>query len=134
MMKIMRRLLPLFICLAIFAVVLTWFIVSIETTPCVATPPQHFDPIASSAKWIGGCDGGFWFDVLDIDTINSKYTISIHNDYNGNLIAIDQYVKSNDCSRNYTTKEQLYSDIIDFDFESILLGSCRLIPINKETL
>lgn len=98
--------------------------------PCIPEIPEKFGQIPPSARWIGGCDGGFWYHILDVDAVQKKYRIGIYYDHNGKLIVEDNFYISDDCGKIYQNKDDLYMAIIDYDFSIILTQnqSCYLIP------
>lgn len=51
--------------------------------PCGA--PDKVNGIPQSAIWHGGCDGGYWFEMVERESLN-KFHFKIYNDVTGNLL------------------------------------------------
>ena len=89
--------------------------------------PTRFYNIPKSAVWIGGVDGGFWFNVVDIDSIKKTYRFKIYNDYNGELVMDADFVKDSICNNEYPLSKEVLKEIMLFEFDKIeMLNNCKL--------
>ena len=106
-----------------------------NTTPCVPDIPERIGQVHETAKWIGGCDGGHWFDVVEVDAKNNRYLIGIYFDYNGKLIAQKYFSLKAECPKPYQDKEAVYSAILYYDFFEITTKGtdCNLLPVDNTT-
>ncbi len=92
--------------------------------------PTRFNNIPESSVWIGGTDGGYWFNIIDIDSINKIYRFRIYNDYNGELVLDANFVKDSVCNNKLPLNKSVLKEIKFFDFDKIvLLNNCMLIMI-----
>lgn len=89
--------------------------------------PKRINNIPKSAVWKGGADGGFWFDVVAIDSIEKTYRIKIYNDYNGGMVIEADFTKDSNCNNEYPLNEGVLKEINLFDFHKIhMLDNCKL--------
>lgn len=91
-MKRITKILSIFIGLIIIIIVaillsLHWLI----HRPCL--PPEKPHIVPESAIWNGGCDGGEWIELIEIN--KDKYRFRIYQDWSGEL-KIDADFKSKD--------------------------------------
>ena len=107
----------------------------VNPKPCVPEIPEKIGKVPSSAKWIGGCDGGHWYDIVDMNSVEKKYRIGIYYDYNGELIVEKEFYQGDSCLTHYSDEKQLYSVILDYDFFSIHIkdSDCHLMPVDNKT-
>jgi len=71
--------------------------------------PQRIISIPETAIWIGGSDGGVWFDVGNKK--DSSWPIRIFNDYTGQLIDSGTFVVC-----HYCRNEDLFNVINEINF------------------
>lgn len=91
------------------------------------TNPTRFNNIPESSVWIGGADGGFWFSVVDIDSIKMIYRFRIYNDYNGELVMDADFVKDSICNNKFPLNKSILKEIRFFDFDKIeMSNNCKL--------
>jgi len=97
-------LLPLVV-LAAITLGITVFISYIKQ-PC--PPPVKLNNIPTSAFWVGGCDGGLWYELLNRK--DSIYTFKIYNDFNGQIVSEGDFRTSGKCYEDL--KNQKIQDLI----------------------
>jgi hypothetical protein len=99
----------------------------INRIPCVSEIPERKGEIPITARWIGDCDGGHWFNIIEMNTNKNTYHISIYHDYNGKLY-VDDFFEL-DCKTKIYSSQELLDNIILYEGEISMKGSCKLIPI-----
>lgn len=121
---------------ASFLLIIIFIIYKWETNsePCEPDIPERIGDVSENAEWIGGCDGGFWFDVTEIKPTQNIFRIRIFYDYSGKLI-IDQYfAPSEGCNEFFSDRNRILSFILDYDYEVIrtrIIG-CNFIPLSEK--
>jgi len=102
--------------------------------PCIPEIPDRIGKIPETAKWIGGCDGGYWFDIVEINTIENICRIKIFYDYNGELISDKYYKLQAECKTKFNNESELINAILGYDFETIHTKNpkCELIPVHQK--
>lgn len=82
---------------ALFAIaiviIITLVIFNIMKKPCL--PPERVNKVPSSAFWIGGCDGGLWYEL--VYQKDSIFNFRIYNDFDGRIITEGDFIISNNC-------------------------------------
>lgn len=101
-----------------------------NTTPCVPEVPNRVGEVPETARWIGGCDGGHWFDIEEIQADSSKYRIAVYFDYNGELY-VSEYFQFK-CETRYRTSKELLDNILYYEGEIRMKGDCDLIPVTVD--
>lgn len=103
-----------------------------NNSPCIPETPERIGQVPVSARWIGGCDGGLWYNIIEESPKEKKYLIGIYFDYNGELIIEKEFYLKSNCS--FKNKEQLYNSIIDYDFFTIKTKNidCSLYPVDNK--
>ncbi len=69
--------------------------------PC--PPPQRVENIPTTTFWVGGCDGGLWYE--QIENNDSIYKFKIYNDFNGKIISEGNFRINGNCFRLLKGKE-----------------------------
>jgi hypothetical protein len=87
--------------------------------PC--DPPQKNEKIPENAVWSGGCDGGYWFEQVDYNSVHNYYRIRIYNDFDGNLELDAEFGASNTCKREYKDEKVIVRKILFYNGEQIIL-------------
>lgn len=106
------------------------FITWLFNRPCEQWEKPANVPV--SAVWKGGCDGGNWVELVDVeaDTIRLR----IYRDWNGDLILDADFVSEN-CINLQLTKENWNEFISYFDGKKIYIkiqsdsSYCRFVPV-----
>lgn len=101
-----------------------------NTSPCIPEVPDRVGEIPGTARWIGGCDGGHWFNIEEIQAENNRYRIAVYFDYNGELY-VNEYFQLK-CKKRYNTSKELLDDILYYEGEIRMKGDCDLIPIRVD--
>jgi hypothetical protein len=91
------------------------------------TPLERQSNIPTQARWVGGADGGTWFEIIKA-LPDSSFRIKLYNDYSGEIIVDTIFVLSNECSSSKIDSTTLIKKIRSYDGENILLD---LIENNK---
>jgi hypothetical protein len=121
--------------LIIFLIGLAIYKWETNTSPCIPDIPERIGKVPKTAKWIGGCDDGHWFDVVDF-LPNNKYRIAIYFDHNGELYT-DEYFKAArkcnvKCDAKYDSTSKILDDILLYSgYEIAMRSGCYLVPIKK---
>src|SRR5262245_25741025 len=89
----MRRLTFIFFAFATFASIT--FFISCKQTKVKA--PDRLANIPQEAKWIGGADGGNWYQVIEIISENA-FKIKIYNDGSGELEVDTTFIIHSNCT------------------------------------
>lgn len=107
---------------------------STNSSPCIPETPKRLGMVPTSAEWIGGCDGGKWFNIIEINSDENRYKIAIYYDYSGELITEKDFYKESNCTKEYLLKKDLLSDILDYDFFEIhmKIKDCHLLPVDNK--
>ncbi len=116
-----------------FARIFSYFLLTILFSCVSPQQPQRIYSIPKTAFWIGGPDGGVWFDV---GTKNDfSWPIRIYNDYTGQLIDSGIFVVCHNCKN--VTFADIVSQIDFYDGERIRLKqkvsgrNCYLIKVDN---
>lgn len=133
-MKILRIVLLsiMFIGFVLFGIV--FYIWKTDTSPCIPDIPKRIGEVPNTAEWIGGCDGGNWFNITEIKPNSNKYKVGIYYDYNGKLIVEKYFYIESTCVKKYLSKEDLFSVILYYDFFEIHTKNvnCHLMPVDNK--
>jgi hypothetical protein len=105
---------------------------------CVSKGKNQFEKIKpknvpDSSFWVGGVDGGNWYDVKYVHNHRNMARIAVYNDQNGELITDTKFILVCDSAR-YTFISDLKKQISSFDGEKIYFTKsdsvdCYLQPI-----
>lgn len=79
--------------------------------------PKKPVDVPESAFWKGGLDGGYWFDLLNLNVNQRQAEIAIYDDYYGKLVIQKKFILGCDTKFDFS---QL-ADYIDF-FNGIQIG------------
>lgn len=111
----------LVILIVFISVAINWFF----NLPC--PPPAKLKSIPVSAQWHGGCDGGYWFDLLNVDRHRRIFRFRIYNDFSGQLELDADFMLKKPCSNEM---DEILSDISYYNDGIIYTNKdCRLIMI-----
>lgn len=99
------------------------FIILASCNLSTHTPqPKRSPEIPKTAFWIGGLDGGNWYDVKSIHSHRNNAYISIYNDETNKLIVSKKFILI--CQKdNVEFIKDLREEIISFDGNRINLKS-----------
>lgn len=92
----------------------------IKTLNTAEKESSRLKNIPENAFWIGGLDGGNWYSIEKIDSVEQKVHFKIYNDYNGEVI-VDKDFNLNCNSTNRLNWKDLKSEINSFDGETVQL-------------
>jgi len=95
-------------------------------------PPEKPINVPSEAVWAGGCDGGYWIELVAIE--KDKVRFRIYRDWNGDLI-LDADFEYKDCNdfrltnSNWTEYIAYFGNTIELMDKAGINERCRLEPI-----
>ncbi len=124
------------ILLVFLSVAFVFYKWEIDPSPCIPDIPQRIGKVSKTAKWIGGCDGGHWFDIVEILPDSNKYRIVIYFDYNGELYT-DEYFEAVKkctikCDIEYNQASKILDEILFYSgYEIEMKSECYLVPVKK---
>lgn len=111
------------IALVLVSVVIFWFSVRVPNKD----EPDRLSTIPKTAVWKGGVDEGFWFDVVNVDTVKKAYRIKVYNDYKGELVMDADFVKQDSCNAEYPLNKSVLEYVSYFEFDKIVMTKdCNL--------
>jgi hypothetical protein len=125
--KIMRFVLLTAVAFALVVVVTIYYTWETNTSPCIPEVPDRIGEIPATARWIGGCDGGHWFNIEEMQPESNKYRVAVYFDYNGKLY-VNEYFQLK-CKKRYNSYKELLDDILYYEGEIRMKGDCDLIPM-----
>lgn len=82
--------------------------------------PAPLPNVPVSAMWIGGSDGGSWFELLRTPTPTS-FKMRIYHDYTGEIVADTVFILNRDCQLDDLDSTTLMGYIEGYDGERIML-------------
>lgn len=82
--------------------------------PC--PPPEKPEGIPLEALWNGGCDGGYWIELVDIK--ENKYRFRIYLDYEAEVLMDADFVA-------------IHHDSIEMPLDSTILNQIAVVEIDK---
>ena len=109
----------------LFAVVTTMLVSIVLFTSCKqprVKAPDRLMNIPKDAKWVGGADGGHWYQIEEVISENT-FKIKIYNDGDGELEVDTTFVLSSNCFLKKIDTSTLMMNIDGFDGEKIFLNS-----------
>jgi hypothetical protein len=90
-------------------------------------PPERLTNIPETAIWKGGADGGYWYDIVNIDNVKKSYRFRIYDDYEGSLVLDADFRKNTSCDDSYSLDRNILEKINYFNFDKIvMIGNCEL--------
>jgi hypothetical protein len=75
-------------------VVLIFIVITLLKIPC--DPPERLASIPISTEWIGGCDGGIWYELVNYS--KDVYRIRCYDDNNGRIMHDSDYKADSSCN------------------------------------
>jgi len=84
-------------------------------------PPERLGNIPKQAEWVGGVDGGSWYQVTKIISKNT-FRVKIYDEGNGELEIDTTFTLNPDCSFKEIDSTLLVKSINGYDGEKILLS------------
>jgi len=118
--------------IASIAILILLFILVIEfgfkrTCP----PPEKPEGIPTVAIWNGGCDGGYWVELVEIK--ESKYRFRIYLDYKAEVLMDADFILKEACGINFPKDITILKMITIVQVDKILLNyqnqDCILQPV-----
>lgn len=82
--------------------------------PC--PPPEKPEDIPIEAQWNGGCDGGYWIELVAIK--ENKYRFRIYLDYKSEVLIDADFVA-------------IHQDGIELPLDSTILNQIAVVEIDK---
>ena len=128
MKKIVKKI--IFTLTAVIIVLFITYVLILLFRPCNA--PERVEGIPVSAVWHGGCDGGFWFEL--VERKGDIFRFRIYNEGTGLLLVDADFIAEDICSEKIDTIRNIH-DVINYYNEEIFLTVierekyCRLIMI-----
>jgi hypothetical protein len=90
-------------------------------------PPERLTNIPETAIWKGGADGGYWYDIVNIDNAKKSYRFRIYDDYEGGLVLDADFIKNASCDDSYSLDRNILEKVNYFNFDKIvMIGNCEL--------
>jgi hypothetical protein len=83
-------------------------------------PPQRLSSIPPTAFWVGGSDGGQWYNIVRMISRN-KFKIAIYNDFTGQLDVDTTFILNKECDIKEMDSLHLVQKINFYDGERIFL-------------
>jgi len=119
----------IFFTIAIISIIAIGFYFWLMTSNNPKTP-ERLESIPKSAVWIGGVDEGFWYDIVDVNSIKKTYRFRIYDDYEGDLVIDADFKKDNSCDNEYPLDKSILQKINFFSFDKIgMFDNCELVMI-----
>lgn len=106
------------LCLTIFAGIGVFFLINKKTE---ILPPMRASNIPSTARWVGGADGGSWYLIKEMPYSNF-FRIKIYNERSGDVEADTIFTLNPECSVKELDSTTLVKSIVGFDGVKILLN------------
>ena len=106
----------IFCCAILIVAVVIYFMK--DKTP---RPHQQFANIPLQAKWVGGVDGGCWYQILSVVS-NNAFRIRIYNDNDGSLTTDTIFILNPECLIDKIDSLGLLKSIVGYDGKKILLN------------
>jgi hypothetical protein len=117
----------------LFIIVAALVIFYFQTSNRKVIPPERQSNIPTQAIWIGGADGGIWYEVIEA-LPDSSFRIQLYNDHSGELEVDTIFALNTECSFKKIDSATLVKAINGYDGEKILLDlpaknkQCFLLP------
>jgi hypothetical protein len=102
--------------------VLSIFFISCTSNSVKLREPIRKEGIPKTAFWVGGVDGGNWFDVKSIHSHRNNAIIAVYNDQDGSLIVSKRFIVVCRADKPIWI-DDLKNQITGFDGEKIYLQS-----------
>lgn len=83
-------------------------------------PPQRLKNVPEQAHWVGGADGGGWYQITKVISKN-MFKIKIYNDYTGESEIDTTFILNPDCSLKEIDSATLVKSFNFFDGQKIEL-------------
>ncbi|MBS1949273.1 MAG: hypothetical protein JST47_16055 [Bacteroidetes bacterium] len=87
----------------------------------VVKPPERLANVPKQAEWVGGADGGSWYQVTKVVSKNT-FRIKVYNEGNGELEIDTTFILNPDCSFKEIDSALLVKSIDGYDGEKVLLS------------
>lgn len=122
--------------LVVLSLVLISLVIFFLTHNSAVTAPDRVSNIPKEARWIGGSDGGNWFEI--VQTLEEgKFRIKIYNENTGETEEDATFVLNQDCEATSLDASTLLNNIESYDGTRIILAipkdgyRCSLNPIKQ---
>lgn len=86
----------------------------------VTKPPERLANVPEQAEWVGGADGGSWYQIAKVVSKNT-FRVKVYNESNGELGIDTTFILNPDCSFKEIDSALLVKSINGYDGEKILL-------------
>ena len=119
--------------IAILVIVFIIFLIRLCCNSHIRTNgPQKPNKVPETAKWIGGFDGGAWFEIVNIDTNKMIYRFRIYDDRKGDLIEDADFI-TDKCNVRYALSDSIINNINYYDCNHtiVMKDHCNLQKIKS---
>jgi len=106
---------------ALILLLVTFIVYFLSQNHTNVIPPKRLANIPQQAEWVGGVDGGIWYQVTKIIS-RKTFKIKIYNDVNGELEIDTTFILNPDCAFREIDSGMLIKSINGYDGESIILN------------
>lgn len=96
------------------------FMVNYFTNP-VTKPPKRLPNIPKQAEWVGGVDGGNWYQIIKVISKNT-FNIKIYNEKTGEIEIDAVFILNPDCPFKEIDSTLLIRSINGYDGEKIIVN------------
>ena len=83
--------------------------------------PERLGNIPKQAEWVGGADGGSWYQITKVISKNT-FRVRIYDEGNGELEIDTTFILNPDCSFKEIDSSLLVKSINGYDGEKILIS------------
>lgn len=87
----------------------------------VTKPPKRLPNIPKQAEWVGGVDGGNWYQIIKVISKNT-FNIKIYNEKTGEIEIDAVFILNPDCPFKEIDSTLLIRSINGYDGEKIIVN------------
>ncbi len=113
------------ICLILVLLSLEFIFDSAEI-PC--DPPEKVEGVPKKASWGGGCDGGFWFELVKLNKNSANLRVRIYSENDGELVLDSDFKRATGCNLNIKKASFRLCNKV-FSYSSLYIEQCEYVPI-----
>jgi hypothetical protein len=107
--------------IVLFIVLITILFVVNYFTDSVTKPPKRLANIPKQAEWVGGVDGGNWYQIKKVISKNT-FNIKVYNEKTGEIEVDAVFVLNPNCPFKEIDSMLLIKSINGYDGEKILVS------------
>ncbi len=120
-MKMMLKTVPMKNKMKLIVVVIIIALASIIAFVVYSFNNNCYEPIRPSsvpkeAFWRGAPDEGFWFEIINVDSISKTVRFKIYSDYNGDVVLDADFREKCNCKTIPFSKENIISNLMALDY------------------